>query len=48
VWQFEFFQAVYQEDTGLFVDLGGMHSNLNFEINDLGSNLFHLAAFRGR
>ena len=46
--QFEFFQAVYQEDFALFVDLGGMEANLNFRINDNGANLFHLAVFRGR
>jgi hypothetical protein len=46
--QFEFFQAVYQEDYGLFVDLGGMDKDLDFNINDHGANLFHLAVFRGR
>lgn len=46
--QFEFFQAVYQEDVALFVDLGGMEKSLDFEINDKGANLLHLAVFRGR
>ena len=46
--QFEMFQAVYYEDISLFIDLGGMDANLDFDINDIGSNLFHLAVFRGR
>ena len=46
--QFEFFQAVYQEDISLFVDLGGMEQDLDFDIDDNGANLFHLAVFRCR
>lgn len=30
------------------MDLGGMEKDLDFEINDNGANLFHLAVFRGR
>ena len=46
--KFEFFQTVYREDVSLFVDLGGLEAPLNFDINDNGSNVFHLAVFRGR
>ena len=46
--QFEFFQAVYQEDFALFVDLGGMEQELDFYIDDNEANLFHLAVYRGR